>query len=230
MWIVTVWMCLVDQGLPGPPGPEGAEGKPGTQVPILYHISIPSPARAMFVSLSRLLHFDSSNSLFGIFIAIYQLSIHLGFSPVLFVCFRVWKWGLVHKETLSCSSSSDLSLFLRQYVCEHSVFWPLGANSMEWQTKWVLRGKCPQTVKTQSQVEPGLLLQCVCNTASRQQEALSAQRSGWWVWCILSVSDSQDHRCRASNTEHFLLFIFQILKHADVSLAIDWGPFPPTQF
>lgn len=67
-------MCLVDQGLPGPPGPEGAEGKPGTQVPILYHISIPSPARAMFVSLSRLLHFDSSNSLFGIFIAIYSIT------------------------------------------------------------------------------------------------------------------------------------------------------------
>lgn len=33
-------MCCPSQGLPGPPGPEGAEGKPGTQVPILYHISI----------------------------------------------------------------------------------------------------------------------------------------------------------------------------------------------
>lgn len=33
-------MCCPSQGLPGPPGSEGAEGKPGTQVPILYHISI----------------------------------------------------------------------------------------------------------------------------------------------------------------------------------------------
>lgn len=35
------------QGLTGPPGPEGAEGKPGTQVPILYRISIPSPVNAL---------------------------------------------------------------------------------------------------------------------------------------------------------------------------------------
>lgn len=28
------------QGLPGQPGPEGPEGKPGTQVPVLYNISI----------------------------------------------------------------------------------------------------------------------------------------------------------------------------------------------
>lgn len=51
-----VCVSLVDpfQGLPGPPGPEGAEGKPGTQVPILYHISIPSPVNAVFVSVCPL--------------------------------------------------------------------------------------------------------------------------------------------------------------------------------
>ncbi len=50
---VCLCLFLVDpsQGLPGPPGPEGAEGKPGTQVPILYHISIPSPVNALCVCL-----------------------------------------------------------------------------------------------------------------------------------------------------------------------------------
>ena len=50
---LCVWLIL-PQGLSGPPGPEGAEGKPGTQVPILYHISIPSSVNAVFVCVTCL--------------------------------------------------------------------------------------------------------------------------------------------------------------------------------
>lgn len=55
-WTVCICVFLVDpsQGVLGPPGPEGAEGKPGTQVPILYHILIPSPVHALFLSLCHL--------------------------------------------------------------------------------------------------------------------------------------------------------------------------------
>lgn len=54
----SLCVLLVDpsQGLSGPPGPEGAEGKPGTQVPILYRISIPLPVNALYMSVCHL-HF-----------------------------------------------------------------------------------------------------------------------------------------------------------------------------
>lgn len=54
---LCVFLDGSSQGLPGLPGAEGAEGKPGTQVPILYHISILSPLMLIVcVCLCHTLH------------------------------------------------------------------------------------------------------------------------------------------------------------------------------
>lgn len=62
-------LCHSLQGLMGPPGPEGAEGKPGTQVPILYRISIPSPVNALCLCYltSVFYHFMVLVSVFSVF-------------------------------------------------------------------------------------------------------------------------------------------------------------------
>lgn len=60
---LCVLLVHPSQGLSGPPGPEGAEGKPGTQVPILYRISIPLPVNAVYMSVCHLhfLYFKKNN-------------------------------------------------------------------------------------------------------------------------------------------------------------------------
>lgn len=49
---LCICLCGLLQGFRGRVGIEGPEGKPGTQVPILYHISIPSPVNALCVCVS----------------------------------------------------------------------------------------------------------------------------------------------------------------------------------
>lgn len=102
-----MFLSISFQGLPGPPGTEGAEGKPGTQVPILYHISIPSPENAacVFVCVSAF-HVLLSRSVLQqhvLYYSVKYLNIWTHFTNILSLGFRP-SVVFYREETRQCTS------------------------------------------------------------------------------------------------------------------------------